>query len=108
VHRLWKSRYAACVKYVNNYPALVWYESRDTQCVVAHEGGFTSVSKGGTYHGRFQMDQHFERETALGRWAQRTYGRASNWPKIIQVRHAYMMWKKFGWSRWPTYARYCA
>lgn len=53
------------------------------------------------------MDRSFETETAYGRWAERRWGRASSWPPIVQVRHAYEVWLYAGWSRWPTYRRYC-
>jgi hypothetical protein len=88
-------------------PGWAWYRSRDTQCVVNHEGGWTSVNPVG-YYGRFQMDISFQNETAYGRAAYRRYGTANRWPPLVQVRHAYSIWLSAGWSRWPTYAKYCA
>lgn len=88
-----------------------WYKRSDTQCVVdreSHDDTWRAVSSRGTYHGRFQMDYSFETETSYGRWAERRWGRASHWPPIVQVRHAFEIWLYAGWSRWPTYARYCA
>lgn len=90
--------------------AWAWYQTRDTQCVVNHEGGWTSpsISPPGMYAGRFQMDYSFERETAFGRKMSDRHGRAWNWPPWAQVFHAYEVWSYSSWSRWPTYARYCA
>lgn len=87
-------------------PSWAWYKSRATQCVVAHEGGWTSVNPAG-YYGRFQMDRAFQRETAYGRRAMRRWGLAHRWPPRVQVHHAWTIWRYAGWSRWPTYARYC-
>lgn len=83
-----------------------WYQRSDTQCVVNHEGGWTSVNKWG-YYGRFQMDVSFQRETPYGRWAYARWGTADHWPPDVQVQHAYSIWRYAGWSRWPTYNRYC-
>lgn len=89
--------------------AAAWYARGDTQCEVAHEGGFRSVSPGGKYHGRFQMDSSFEAETKYGAAAQRRWGRASNWPAYVQINHAFEVWSYAGWSRWPPYYKFgCA
>jgi hypothetical protein len=87
-------------------PSWAWYRSSATQCVVAHEGGWTSVNPVG-YYGRFQMDVSFQNETAYGRRAFRRWGTANRWPPAVQVFHAWSIWKVAGWSRWPTYYRYC-
>jgi hypothetical protein len=94
-------------RFVAANPAWAWYRSSATQCVVNHEGGWTSVNPAG-YYGRFQMDVSFQNETAYGRAAYRRWGTANNWPPLVQVRHAYSIWLYAGWSRWPTYARYCS
>lgn len=83
-----------------------WYARWDTQCVVNHEGGWKSVNRAG-YYGRFQMDVSFQTETSFGKWAFRRWGTANHWPHWAQVKHAYEVWRYSGWSRWPTYARYC-
>jgi hypothetical protein len=90
--------------------AWAWYRTGATQCVVNHEGGWTSpsIDPPGMYAGRFQMDASFERETTFGAAMQERYGRAWSWPPWAQVYHAYEVWLYAGWSRWPTYARYCA
>ena len=88
-----------------------WYRRSDTQCVVTAESKdntWTAVSSDGTYRGRFQMDYSFETETPYGRWAERRWGRSDNWPPIVQIIHALEVWLYAGWSRWPTYYRYCA
>lgn len=87
-----------------------WYNRSDTRCVVDHEGGWKSrsIDPPDVYAGRFQMDYSFERETAFGRKMYDRYGRAWNWPPAAQVLHAYEVWLYAGWSRWPTYARYCS
>jgi hypothetical protein len=87
--------------------AWAWYNRSDTQCVVNHEGGFSSVNSAG-YYGRFQMDVSFQKETHFGRWAYSRWGTANNWPSWAQVVHAYDVWTRSGWSRWPTYYNYCA
>ena len=79
----------------------------DTQCVVNHEGGWTSVNPAG-YYGRFQMDVSFQTETPFGRRAYRRWGTPNRWPPKGQVFHAWTIWTDAGWSRWPTYERYCA
>lgn len=86
--------------------ACSWYADGATQCEVAHEGGWTSVSAGGFYHGRFQMDYGFETRTAFGRTMERRYGRASRWPPDAQILHAYEVWRRSGWAPWPPYYRY--
>lgn len=84
--------------------AWAWYSRPDTQCVVAHEGGWRSLNPWG-YAGRFQMDRDFE--LAYGReWAH--LGRASSWPHTAQVVAAYRGFLARGFQPWPTYARYCA
>ena len=89
--------------------AWAWYHRGDTQCEVSHEGGWTSVSSGGTYAGRFQMDYGFETSKAFGRSMERRYGRANAWPPWAQVYHAYEVWLDRGWSPWPPYYVYgCA
>jgi hypothetical protein len=90
--------------------AWAWYYTRDTQCVVNEEGAWNSPSNDppGMYAGRFQMDEAFEKETTFGRTMSDRYGRAWNWPPWVQVYHAWTIWKYAGWSRWPTYAKYCA
>jgi hypothetical protein len=87
--------------------AWAWYRTSTTQCVCDHEGGWRTDSNY-PYAGRFQMDPSFERETAFGARMQRKYGRANNWPPWAQVFHAFEVWSYAGWSRWPTYAKYCA
>jgi len=87
--------------------AWAWYLSSDTQCVTNHEGAFTT-NTGNGYYGRFQMDVSFQNETAYGRAAYRRYGTADRWPPAVQVQHAHDIWSYAGWSRWPTYARYCS
>jgi len=87
-------------------PAWAWYLRGDTQCVVSHEGGWTSVNPAG-YYGRFQMDVSFQNETKYGQKAYRRYGTADKWPPIVQVVHAYSIWLYAWWSRWPTYYAYC-
>jgi len=84
-----------------------WYYRWDTQCVVNHEGGWTSVNPSG-YYGRFQMDVSFQKETAFGRRSYNRWGTANHWPPWAQVYHAYEVWRYAGWSRWPTYRRYCS
>lgn len=89
--------------------ACAWYLRGDTQCEVRHEGAFWSVSPGGKYAGRFQMDSDFERSNAYGAAAQRRWGRANLWPPGVQINHAYMVWLKRGWHPWPPYYRFgCA
>jgi hypothetical protein len=92
--------------------AWAWYRTPATQCVCDHEGGWTSVGPtahdGSYYAGRFQKDASFERETAFGRRMQARYGRSIHWPPWAQVFQAYEVWSYAGWSRWPTYAKYCA
>ncbi len=89
--------------------ACAWYYDGATQCEVNHEGSFTSVSPGGKYHGRFQMDSSFEASTSFGRSMQDRYGSANNWPPGAQIEHAYTVWLSSGWSPWPPYYVYgCA
>jgi hypothetical protein len=98
-------------RFVAANPAWAWYRSSATQCVVNHEGSATSIGYVNgvpTYYGRFQMDVSFQNETAYGRAAFRRYGTANNWPLLVQVKHAYSIWLYAGWSRWPTYGRYCS
>jgi hypothetical protein len=99
------SRSAASIR---TAPAWVWYYSAPTQCVVNHEGGVSSVSPGGKYHGTFQMDYSFETSTPYGRHAEARWGRASNWPLSVQVHHAHEVWVRDGWGHWPTYYNYCS
>lgn len=87
--------------------AWAWYRRSDTQCVTNHEGGWRSVNPAG-YYGRFQMDVSFQTETPFGRRAYARWGTANKWPPAVQVEHAFTIWSKYGWGRWPTYARYCA
>lgn len=86
--------------------ACAWYFDGATQCEVSYEGGWTSVSPDGTYHGRFQMDYSFQTETPFGRAMEARYGHAENWPPWAQIQHAYEVWSYSGWSRWPPYHKY--
>lgn len=98
---------AALAPKVEKTGAWAWYLTPATQCVTNHEGAWTSVNSAG-YYGRFQMDVPFQNETAYGRAAYRRWGTADHWPPAVQVQHAYSIWSYAGWSRWPTYARYCS
>lgn len=86
--------------------ACAWYFDGATQCEVAHEGGFTSVSPDGTYHGRFQMDHSFQTETTFGAQMEARYGEADRWPHGAQIQHAFEVWSYSGWGRWPPYYKY--
>ncbi len=93
-------------RFVAANPAWAWYLTPTVQCVVNHEGAWTSVNPAG-YYGRFQMDIPFQNETPYGRAAFSRWGTANNWPPIVQVKHAHGVWTYAGWSRWPTYYAYC-
>lgn len=86
--------------------ACAWYNDGATQCEVAHEGGWTSVSPNGMYHGRFQMDYQFQHATAYGAHAYDTYGAAEHWPPGVQIQHAYSQYLARGWAPWPPYYAY--
>lgn len=104
--KLYAPKVASCGASV---AACAWYWDGATQCEVDHEGAFTSVSPGGDYAGRFQMDSDFERGSPLGAAMQAKYGRANNWPPGAQIEHAHTVWLSRGWGPWPPYYKYgCA
>lgn len=86
--------------------ACAWYFDGATQCETSYEGGWASLSSGGTYAGRFQMDSSFEVATPFGAAMQASYGRANNWPSWAQIQHAYEEWLSRGWGPWPPYYKF--
>ena len=83
----------------------LWAESSAGRCVSSREGGLTSLSPGGTYAGKWQMDASFER--AYGAYFVKRWGRAYNWPEWAQDVAAYRGYSARGWWPWPNTARTC-
>ena len=83
----------------------LWAESSAGRCVSSKEGGLTSLSPGGTYAGKWQMDTGFER--TYGGWYAYRWGRAYSWPEWAQDVAAYRGYTARGWSPWPSTARSC-
>lgn len=83
----------------------LWAESSAGRCVSSREGGLRSVSPGGTYAGKWQMDSSFE--GSYGAWYVYRWGRAYNWPEWAQDVAAYRGYNARGWWPWPNTARSC-